>query len=97
MVESFYDRDNYIASWSKILGCKSDAYSLAAALINKHKNFQSASAVLFGLSWRTHKEWLKKVSEYWQASWTVKDAVCTAEWCYAFQQHYITEVAKYPA
>lgn len=95
----FEDRDIFIDKWSKMFKCKSNAFDVAAALINNHKNFQSASAILFGLSYVTHKKWLVKCAEHWQNAWMQypKGTTCTADWCVQFQQYYITEVDKYPA
>lgn len=95
---AFDYREDYIKAWAKMLGCNNDVYSVAAQLINKNKNFQSACAVLMNLSFRTHKEYLVKCSKYLETMWKGygDTAVCNADWIYKFQQHYINEVDSYP-
>ena len=94
----FNSRDVFIEKWAKMFKCKPDAYSVSAELVNHHKNFQSACAVVFNLSFRYHKEWLVASSDYLKKMWSQypKEAKADASWMYQFQQHYINEVAKYP-
>lgn len=96
MVEPIpYDRDKFLAQWSVMLKCENTPFAIAAELVNKAKNFQTAVHVLFGLSWRTHAPYAKKCADYWREIWP-KDGVCTAQWCIEFQNHYITEKEAYP-
>jgi hypothetical protein len=94
-VSDAYSRDEFIADWAKILGTAPEPYAMAVKLINVQKNYQTAMALIFGLSWVNNKDYLKRVTEYFNANWTVADTA-TIEWLTAFVDHYITEVEKYP-
>ena len=97
--KDFYDRDAYIVKWAKLAKCKSDVWSVGCFLINDAKNYDSAMSLIFGLSWRYNKEWLRKASDYFKNYWkSLGDkAVSTPDWLYKYQQHYIENVDKYPS
>lgn len=91
-----WDRAGFLATWAEQLGCPNDPFEIGAYLVNEAKNFQTAVCVVFGLSYRTHKEYASRCAVYWKSVWPDTGAVCTAQWCRDFQQHYITEVERYP-
>jgi hypothetical protein len=97
--KSFYDRDAYVAKWAKMFKCKADVWSVGCALINDVKNYDSAMALIFGLSWRHNKEWLRRASDYFRNYWkSLGDkAVASPDWLYQYQQHYLNSVDKYPS
>jgi hypothetical protein len=97
--KGFYDRQLYVEKWGKILKCKGEIFAVAAELVNQNKNFQSAAALIFGLSWAEDKEWLQRCSQYWKDAWNKFPAgtKATPTWCYEFQQHYIKDVDKLPS
>lgn len=95
MADDVYSRDEFIAHWSKILGCAAEPYAIAVHLINNKRNYQTAMALIFGLSWANHKEYLKRIVAYFEKNWTAED-VATVEWLAQFVDHYVTEVEKYP-
>lgn len=90
-----WDRAGFLATWALQLGCPNDPFEIGAHLINKAKNFQTAVHVVFGLSYRTHKEYALRCATYWKSIWPA-DGVCTAKWCIDFQQHYVADIEKYP-
>lgn len=90
-----YNRDAYLAAWAQQLGCPPDAYSIATHLINTNRNFETAMACCFGLSWVKHSEYLRNVCKTIREAWQPND-VCTNEWLDQFVQYYITEVSPYP-
>lgn len=87
-------RDQFLADMAVIFKCDGDAFSVAREYYNQHKNYGAATALLFGLSWRTHKEWLQRAAEYWRAN--DDGQPIDNAWLEAFQTHYVTEVEKYP-
>ena len=91
-----YSRDEFITDWAKILQCAPEPYAIAVKLINVNKNYQTAMALIFGLSWSNNKEYLKGVTEYFQKNWNPATDTATPEWLGAFVDHYITEIQKYP-
>lgn len=94
-----YNRTEYVAKWAKMLGCKTDEWSVTVHLINVVKNYQTAMALLFGLSWQTDKEYLKKVCKHFHENFKGsdgKDPVATAEWLYQYKEYYIKEVERLP-
>lgn len=88
--------DEFIANWAKLLQCKPEPYAIAVKLINVNKNYQTAMALVFGLSWATHKDWLREVTEYFQSNWNADTDMATIEWLSAFVDHYVQEVKAYP-
>lgn len=90
-----YDRKAFITRWAKLLKCKDTEFDVAVTLINGPKNFESAMAIIFGLSYMEHKEWLNKCSKYFKANFP-ENSIATVEFLAAFQKHYIEEVDKYP-
>ncbi len=97
--KDFYDRENYLVKWAKLLKCKADVWSVASCLINDAKNYDSAMALIYGLSWRYNKDWLTKATEYFKTYWKSlgADAKATPDWLFQYQQHYINNVDKYPS
>lgn len=101
-----YNRNQYIKQWSDLLKCKPTTWDVGAALINDNRNYMSAMSVVFGLSWVTHKEYLKKLNDWFENYWREQIAAskaagkpvpkATPEWLYQLRTHYITEIAKYP-
>lgn len=94
-MSELYSRDEFIAHWAKIIKCPPEPYAIAVQLINVNKNYQTAMGLIFGLSWVHNKEYLLRVTDYFNKNWT-SDDVATIEWLTAFVDHYITEVEKYP-
>ncbi len=88
-------RDKFIADLAKIYKCEPNAYACAMVAYNEHKNYQTACSLLFGLSFRTHKDWLERVAKYWKDNDTDPAPIDVA-WLEAFQQMYITDVEQYP-
>jgi hypothetical protein len=95
MSDSIYARDEFIADWAKLLKCDPHPYHIAVQLINVKRNYHTAMAVIFGLSWNKNQEYLNRVVTYFSANWSADD-VATVEWLGAFVDHYVTEVEKYP-
>lgn len=91
-----YSRDEFIADWASQLGCKPNAWDVAVHLINVNKNYSTAMAVCFGLSWNTNKDYLLKVTQYFQSVWDPLKDKATVEWLGQFVDHYITDKEKYP-
>lgn len=89
-------RELFLKGWAKMLGCAPDAFEITCKLINDSKNFETATCILFGLSLRTHKDYVHECANYWRKVWE-KDQICTVEWLAAFQKHYTEEVKAYPA
>jgi hypothetical protein len=91
------ERETFLTSYAKVLGCNNDVASIAATLINSKRNYQTATSTLFGLSWRDNLDWLKDCSKHLQESWdTDKHGKVTPEWLWEFQAYYLAEVCKYP-
>ncbi len=91
-----YDRETFHKRWAEqVLKCPNTPFDIAAALVTKYRNFQTAVAVLFGLSVKDHREWVLACAEHWRANFP-KGSVADYNYCVQFQQYYITEVAKYP-
>lgn len=95
-MSDIYSRDEFIANWAKILKCNPEPYAIAVTLINVQKNYQTAMALIFGLSWAQDKEWLKRCTDYFSKNWDPKTDVATVEWLGRFVDHYVQEVDKYP-
>lgn len=95
MATDLYSRDEFIAHWASVMKAPAEPYALAVTLINKNRNYQTAMALIFGLSWVHHKEYLQRVCKYFEANWSAED-VANVEWLTAFVDHYVTEVEKYP-
>lgn len=91
-----YDRPSFIRDWAQQLECNPTEYDVAAHLINKNRNFETAMAVVFGLKWTVHEEYLRNAAKYLREQWQDGD-IATVEWLDAFVQHYISEVAAYPS
>jgi hypothetical protein len=92
------DRKVYIEKWAKLLKVKPNEWDIACHMINVVKNYDTAMAVCFNLSWRKDKIWLRKCSDYFQQMWKGygPDAKADVNWLYAFTQMYIKDVAAYP-
>lgn len=88
-------REQFIADWAKVLGCDPNAYAIAVRLINVNKNYETAMAVVFGLSWVNHTQYLQRTTAYFKSIW-VDGTIVTAEWLGQFVQHYITDKEAYP-
>lgn len=95
-MSDLYSKDEFIANWATILGTASEPYAIACKLINVQRNYQTAMALVFGLSWAQNKDYLKGVVDYFSQNWDPAKDVATAEWLGAFVDHYVTEVQKYP-
>jgi hypothetical protein len=95
-VTDLYARDEFIANWASILKVAPEPYAIAVKLINVQKNYQTAMALIFGLSWSQNKEYLKGVTDYFNKNWDATKDTATAEWLGQFVDHYVTEVQKYP-
>ncbi len=94
-----YDQERFLSDWAKFFKLPPEKHTrewVAAELINKNKNFQTAVALVFGLAVSTHKDYINGVVEHWKANFE-KDCVATAEYCIAFRDYYISEVVAYPA
>lgn len=91
-----YSRDEFIADWAKQLKLQTaDPYTIAVHLINVNKNYDTAMALIFGLSWINHTQYLQRLTDYFKSVWPV-NGVATVEWLGQFVQHYITDKEKYP-
>ncbi len=95
--ESAKRKEIFIKNWAKMVGLPptADVFDIVVELINKSKNFQTATCLLFGLSYRTHKDWIVKCSTYWRDGWT-EGSICTKEWLITFQKFYITDPEGQP-
>ncbi len=92
-----YDRDWFIKKWAEtILKVPCDVYSVSAALVTRNRNFPLAVSILFGLSFKTHKDWINDCAKHWKDA-LPEGSVIDAEYCQQFQQYYINEVVAYPA
>lgn len=85
----------FLADYAKVLGCKAEVFEMACVLINKYKNFQTACAIMFGLSFRDNRDYLVKCAEHLQ-SVLVPGTVATSQWLVQFRDYYMSEVEKYP-
>jgi hypothetical protein len=94
-----YDQERFINDWAtKILKCPPDRYSVAAELINNYRNFETAVAISFGLSFATHKEYATNAAKHWKEAFLADpNAKATPEYVVAFRDYYIAEVVPYPA
>ncbi len=91
-----YDRDGYIKDWAeKILKCEPTPFAVAAALVTQNRNFQTAVAILFGLSTVTHRDYIVACAEYWQKNFP-PGSIADVAYTTAFQKHYVEEVVPYP-
>jgi len=90
-----YTREEFIANWAKCLGTKPDPYSIAVKLINVNKNYDTAMACIFGLSWINHPQYLQRVVTYFKSVWG-DEFSATEVWLGEFVTHYITDKEKYP-
>ena len=92
-----YDRAQFVSDWAtKILKCESNESAVAAELINQFRNFQTAVAIAFGLSFTTHKEYALAAAEHWKKNFD-EGSKATAEYVTQFRDYYINEVVAYPA
>jgi len=95
-----YDQEKFVSDWAtkilKLPADKADRFHVAAEMINQYKNFQTAVALVFGLSFATHKEYAVAAAEHWKANFG-KDEKATAEYVVQFRDYYINEVVAYPA
>lgn len=94
-----YDREGYIKDWAeKILKLpegEQTPFDVAAALVTRNRNFQTAAAILFGLSTVTHLDYIKAAAKHWEDNFP-KGSVADKQYCIDFQKYYIDEVAPYP-
>ena len=75
-----------------------DVGVIAASIINTYKNYETAVAILFDLSWKDHTDWLRACADHLRESWNIAEhGMITSEWLWGFQQYYVTEKAEYPA
>lgn len=92
-----YDQERFINDWAtKILKCPPDRYSVAAHLINEFRNFETAVALVFGLSFATHKEYASDAAKHWKENFDASSKA-TPEYVVQFRDYYIAEVVHYPA
>lgn len=96
MANDVYSRDEFIAHWAKLLNCQPEPYAIAVTLINVKRNYQTAMAIIFGLSWYNHAEYLKRLVSYFESVWDPATDVATVEWLAQFVDHYVTDKEKYP-
>jgi hypothetical protein len=91
-------RQGFINEWAKMLKCEPNAFHIAAGLINKYKNWQSACYLIFGLSVHNHRDWIVACAKHMEENcgWVDKETPMTVEYLIEFQNYYVTEVAKYP-
>lgn len=89
-------REVFLKDWALMLKVENDAFAIAREVINQKKNFVTAVAVLFGLSFRTHKQYILDCAKYWEANF-VPGAIVDTDYLLAFQKHYTEEVQPYPA
>lgn len=87
-------RQQFIEDLSKVYKCEPNAYACAVAAYNDHKSYPTACSLAFGLSWRTHKDYLERVAKYWKEN--DDGAAITVEWMISFVEYYTTDVEKYP-
>jgi hypothetical protein len=58
-------RDQYMKEWSKRFGLDNNAdasWGVCEQLVNGTKNYDTACAVMFDLSWAHHREYLERAS-----------------------------------
>lgn len=96
MAVDLYSREEFLTDWARQLKCANDPWSIAVHLINVNRNYSTAMATCFGLSWMQHKEYLQRATKYFQENWNPASDVATIEWLTAFVEHYTVEVEKYP-
>lgn len=91
-----YNRDWFKKKMAEtIFKCENDPFHLAAAILNDTRNFPMAVAILFDLSFVTHKEYILNCAKYWKEAFP-EGSVADYDYCVQFQQHYVTEVVAYP-
>ena len=91
-------RQAFINDWAKLLKVEAKPHVIAAELIRKHKNYQTACFLVFGLSVHEHKEYTVAAAKHMQEAIEAapKGTVVTGEWLNQFVQYYVTEVVPYP-
>jgi hypothetical protein len=88
---------DYIESWAKQLGVANSPWAVAEYLVNTAKNYDTACAIIFGLGWTTHKEWLLRARDTMaQLPVQYPGATFPADWLYQWAQHYVTEIEALP-
>ena len=91
-----YDRESFRQKWAEtILKVPNDPFHIAAALVSRNRNFETAVAILFDLSFVTHKEWIQNCAKHWKENFP-EGNVADYDYCVQFQQYYINEVVAYP-
>ena len=89
--------DNLIVTWAKQLKVEEDPLVIAAEILNKYKNYQSACCLIFGLSATLHRDWIRAAAAYLEEnikSWP-EGTLATKDWLLMFKSHYI-EKAQLP-
>ena len=87
-----------IENWAQQLKCSPDRFEIAAIIINRYKNFESAMALLFDLPMCDARDYLLQAAKYlrdYYATWPEPKAPLSKEWLASFVTHYKTEVQDY--
>jgi len=91
--------ETVIIPWAEKLGCSPDAWSIIVVLVNKAKNYDTATAMMFELGWVEHRDWLRRASDTLRTTLSSPEYqghVADAQWLYEFSQYYIKEVESDP-
>ncbi|MBA3761762.1 MAG: hypothetical protein H0X04_00265 [Chthoniobacterales bacterium] len=86
-------------AYAKQLGCDNDPWSLATTLVNmpKTRNYQTACALIFGLSFVTHKEYLLRAAKLLEQQHTEAEHFdVTNDWLIDWRNYFMAEVEEYP-
>jgi hypothetical protein len=93
-----YGREHYVKLYAQRFNCEANELVIAAHLINKAKNYLTAAAFIFGLSWKfeSHRPYLTKAAAH-LAEYLKDAADVDGTFLYEYQQAYVTEVdTAYP-
>jgi hypothetical protein len=94
------DRETYLIDWAKQLGIKPDPgfeWKICETLINKRKNYDTAAAVMFELSWRWHRDYLLRAVAA-LTEWHKQAGCCVVSGndLYTFVDYYIHNTEELP-
>lgn len=91
--------EKYLESWAKELGVDNNPWAIAEYLVNTAKNYDTACAIMFGLSWsdEVQKAYLRRAADAMALLPTqYPDTHFPADWLYQWLVYYTEEVEKLP-
>ncbi len=89
--------DALLEQWAKQLGVANNTWAIVEVMVNKAKNYDTAVALMTGLTWRNHRAYLDRMTAAFKQYIAQYNVEMSTEDMYSWLTWYVGEVEGIPA